>query len=306
MVVRFCFTFILLVVNSFTFAQNPSWPFEVPQVQPEDTVIAHAAFTLLYSEKHEQAIWVAYELLGSNSIKSLPRSNRFMVDPKVATGSANGSDFLKTGYDRGHLAPAADFGWSEIAMNESFYYSNMSPQLPSFNRGVWKRLETKVRDWSLIDSCIYIVTGPILSDSLKTIGANAVSVPNFYYKVILDYYSENPKGIGFVIPNASSSETLSAFAVTIDEVEQLTGINFFPSLTVEEEHTLEAHVCVSCWTWSASDGKISTAKTSAKFQQEKNEPPLKQSVQCIGVTKLGKRCGNKTLSSNQKCHLHSK
>lgn len=301
---------IILFFYGLVLAQNPSWPFETPQIKSKDTVIAHAAITLLYSEKHEQAFWVAYELLGVHASKSLERSNNFMVDSKIATGSATGMDYLKSGYDRGHLAPAADFGWSEIAMRESFYYSNMSPQNPSFNRGIWKRLESRVRNWSEIDSCIYIVTGPILNDSLKTIGPNNVSVPLYYYKVILDYHSKTPKGIGFIIPNKASSANLSDFATTIEEVEQKTGINFFPKLDSVEVKLLEKEVCLPCWTWTNTiidNSNVREIKEVQKDQVEKDvNTKLKQAVQCTGITKSGKQCSNKTLNSTHRCHLHIK
>ena len=307
---------IVLFLHGILLAQNPSWPFEIPEIKPNDTVIAHTAISLLYSERHEQAVWVAYKLLGEDTYKSLARSNRFLVDPRVSTGTATHQDYLKSGYDRGHLAPAADFGWSVDAMNESFYYSNMSPQLPGFNRGVWKRLETQVRNWARVDSCIYIITGPVLRDSLKAIGPNAVSVPESYYKVILDFYSKAPKGIGFIIPNASSSADLSEFAMTIEDVERITGINFFPKLNSTQIHNLEKHMCIPCWTWTSTaalkkdeeqdEVEEELIKVEVKEDLKVVKEPMKQAVQCTGTTKARKRCGNKTLNANQKCHLHSK
>lgn len=304
------FFFMLLLLQSTSFAQNVSWTFEIPEVKPKDTVIVHTAISLLYSEKHEQAAWVAYQLLGANTYESLARSNRFTSDPKVKTGTATTQDYLKSGFDRGHLAPAADFTWSAEAMNESFYYSNMSPQLPGFNRGIWKRLETQVRNWSRIDSCIYIVTGPILENNLETIGPNLVSVPKYYYKVVVDYYSKSPKGIGFVIPNESSSSSLMDYVKPIEEIEQLTGINFFPQLSIEEVQILEKQICVSCWNWSSvvvlkNDlNEIEIEELKPEVEEEKQ--PLNQAVQCVGITKAGSRCKNKTKSINQRCHLHLK
>lgn len=312
---------LILLAKSFSFAQNPSWPFEIPEVKATDTVVVHSAISLLYSEKHEQAVWVAYQLLRENKDKSLPRSDRFLVDKRISTGSATTKDYLKSGYDRGHLAPAADFGWSVQAMNESFYYSNMSPQVPSFNRGVWKRLETQVRNWSAIDSCIYVITGPVLGDSLSAIGPNEVSVPRYYYKVILDFHSKSPKGIGFIIPNEASSASLTDFAITIQEVEKITKINFFPKLNKIDQYNLEHQLCVSCWNWTSAttsgsdfEGELGEEAESVKEviidKVVKPIPsvtePLKESVQCTGITKAGNRCGNKTLNPTKKCHLHSK
>jgi endonuclease G len=90
------------------------------------------------------------------------RKDNFRSDPKVKTGSAALSDYKGSGYDRGHLAPAADFKWSATAMSESFYMSNMSPQVPGFNRGIWKNIESTVRNWAVENDEIYIVTGPVL------------------------------------------------------------------------------------------------------------------------------------------------
>ena len=114
---------------------------EIPKTNAKDKVIHHAGYSLLYNEIHEQASWVAYELTKDETNKIYDRTNKFIVDRSVKTGSATDKDYESSGYDRGHLAPASDMGWSEITMAESFYYSNMSPQDPSFNRGIWKKLE---------------------------------------------------------------------------------------------------------------------------------------------------------------------
>jgi len=212
----------------------------------------------------------------------------------VSTGTAQNSDYLKSGYDKGHLAPAADMGWSALTMKESFYFSNMSPQLPGFNRGVWKRLEELMRSWAIDNKAIYIVTGPLLSKGLPAIGSNGVSIPNYYYKVILDYTQPEIHAIGFILPNASSSASLSTFAISVDEVERQTGIDFFPALPDDQETKLEKEVCQSCWQWQASNsnkGSGSSNKSST-------------SVQCSGTTKAGDRCKRMTLSENGKCYQH--
>jgi endonuclease G len=203
---------------------------EIPKTLPKDEVIAHAGYSLLYNEAHEQASWVAYELTAKETKKIYDRTDRFLVDPKVKKGSANDKDYQGSGYDRGHLAPAADMTWSIESITESFYYSNMSPQVPYFNRVIWKALEERVRSWAVENDALYIVTGPVLRKGLPTIGANRVSIPEYYYKVILDYRDPVVKGIGFIMPNMTSTVPLQAYAVSIDSVEVLTGLDFFPSL----------------------------------------------------------------------------
>lgn len=222
---------------------------EIPKTNPKDIVITHTGFTLLYDEAHEQSSWVAYELTKEETNKIFDRTDKFVIDPQVQTKTANDKDYAGSGYDRGHLAPAADMGWSETAMAESFYFSNMSPQTPGFNRGIWKSLEELVRTWAIENNSVYIVTGPVLTPGLTTVGPNKVSVPNYYYKVILDYTEPGIYGIGFIIPNTGSSEQLQKFAVSIDSVEKFTGLDFFPKLPNKQEKLIEKTLCIKCWSW---------------------------------------------------------
>lgn len=219
----------------------------LPAYTTEDDIIIHTAYTLKYSEEHEQAEWVAYKLTAERVRGSYKRTNDFRPDPKVKTGSASLSDYKGSGYDRGHLAPAGDMKWSATAMSESFYMSNMSPQVPGFNRGIWKKLEEQVRTWAKANEEIYIVTGPVLTDNLPLIRRNKVAVPNHYYKVILDYKEPELKGIGFVLPNESSKKSLQTYAVSIDSVEALTGIDFFPAVPDSSEEVIEATVGIDKW-----------------------------------------------------------
>ena len=212
----------------------------LPAYTSQDDILKHTAYTMKYNEPYEQAEWVAYKLIAERVKSVVKRTSDFRPDPMVKTGSAEPSDYKNSGYDRGHLAPAGDMAWSVTAMSESFYMSNMSPQVPSFNRGIWKRLEDQVRDWAIENEEIYVVTGPILEDNLPTIGKNKVAVPNYFYKVILDYKEPELKGIGFVLPNQSSNHPLESYAVTIDSVEILTGIDFFPALPDSLENVIES------------------------------------------------------------------
>lgn len=267
---------------------------EIPATENEKLIVHHTAYSLLYSEEHEQAIWIAYELTSEETDRKFERSDKFLVDNAIKTGSANDGDYKGSGYDRGHLAPAADMSWSNQTMLESFYYSNMSPQDPSFNRGIWKKLEELVRTWARENKSLYVVTGPILSDNLPTIGSNKVSIPTFYYKVLLDYSQPDVKAIGFIIPNQGSKADLSSFAVSIDKVEQLTGLNFFPNLPDQQENALESSVCIPCWTWKATNSP------------SRNENPSNTivSVQCKGITQKGAQCKRKTLDPSGFCSQH--
>lgn len=266
---------------------------ELPKPFRDHQIVKHFAYTLSYNEQHEQADWVAYELTSEEKIKRFNRTNKFLPDPLVITNSSNNSDYGKSGYDRGHLAPASDMEWSMTAVAESFYYSNMSPQVPGFNRGVWKRMEGLVRAWAVVNNSIYIVTGPVLTNGLATIGPDKVSVPKYFYKVILDYSEPSIKGIGFIIANASSQEPLQNFAVTIDSVEKFSGIDFYTQLPDLQENLIEKTLCLSCWTWG---------ETKSRRAGGDNKTSI--SVQCTGITKAGNRCKHMTYSPNGRCFQH--
>jgi endonuclease G len=224
---------------------------QVPEIKPNDEIVQHAAYTLSFNPQHKEANWVAYLLTNYSSQSAhYNRTNRFLIDPLVKEGSADDADYEGSGYDRGHLAPAEDMSYSSSTMTESFYYSNMTPQVPAFNRGVWKRLEELVRYWSTVYDSLYIVTGPVLTNGLPSIGHDKVSVPQLFYKVVLEYNHNGAQGIGFILPNEASAKTLKSFAVSIDSVEHLTGINFFSALPDQEEEAIESKADISDWRWT--------------------------------------------------------
>jgi len=150
-----------------------------------DSIYSYRGFDLAYNEAYEQAAWVVY-VLTRNEITTgnIPRTDEFRVDTVIRTGSSNPDDYRGSGYDRGHLAPAGDMKWDPLSMDESFLMSNISPQLPSFNRGIWRKLEARVREWALEKDSLFVVTGPVLHRIDTTIGPNEVGVPSHYFKVL--------------------------------------------------------------------------------------------------------------------------
>jgi|TARA_B110000208_G_C11659018_1_gene390901 endonuclease G len=202
-------------------------------------IIQHQFFTLSYNEQHEQAAWVAYKLFPYKLDKNIKRKNDFRKDAAVLTGSATLKDYKKSGYDRGHLAPAKTLSFSEEAMSESFLMSNMSPQKPSFNRGIWKRLENKVRDWLLLSDSLYVVTGPVLQNTIDVIGANKVSVPRAYYKSMVRFKNKKMTGIGFLLNHEKSAADINTFVLAIDSIEQITNLNFFKNLDTILQNKIE-------------------------------------------------------------------
>ena len=176
---------------------------------------------------------------------SQARTDDFRPDPLVSTGSASLADYSGSGYDRGHLCPAADMKLNKTSMSETFYLSNMSPQVAGFNRGIWSMVEDQVRKWAIEFNGLDVATGPIFKDNLGTIGADKVTVPGYYYKVL---YSEKKKiMIGLILPNASSSKSLDQFVVTVDEIEKETGIDFFSGLDDTLENHLEGSIITGSW-----------------------------------------------------------
>lgn len=211
-------------------------------------VIHHQGYSLSYSEPHEQAEWVAYELKKSHLSTANFKRPYFEVDHAVKTGAASWKNYKDSGYDRGHLCPAGDRKYSQEAYEETFLTSNISPQDPEFNAGIWNDLEQKVRDWAYKYDGVFVIAGGVLKGNLKTIGKERVAVPNQFYKIVYD--PENEKMIAFLMPNRNSNQPLKDFVVSVDSIETLTGIDFFPELDDPLENRLEAMNNYSIWNFN--------------------------------------------------------
>ena len=210
-------------------------------------VVHHSYFSLSYNEPFEQAEWVAYKLTKEQLTYDDRKRPFFIEDPWVKTKSADWRNYKGSGYDRGHLCPAGDRRFSEMAYNETFYTSNISPQDRDFNAGIWNRLEMKVRSWVKGYRTIYVITGGVLEKGLEEIGEEDVDVPDYFYKVIAKRNSNTWDVIGFVIPNEEQEKPLQDFTVSINRIEELTGIDFFHKLGKEEEQLLESRVLLQNW-----------------------------------------------------------
>lgn len=240
--VKFLFVILFLTINSLSFCGT----FKYLPV-PSGDLVKHSYYALSYNEKCEQANWVYYELSDSMVLNGgEKRSNKFRIDKRIVSGSAKSSDYTKSGYDRGHLCPAADMGFNPVAMEESFLMSNISPQAPDFNRGIWKELESTVRDWARQEHRIIVVTGPVFKDLKGAIGPDEVVVPGYFFKIIYDI-TDQPRMIAFILPNEKSSRPLTDFAVTTDDAEKATGLDFFSQLPDDLESRLESKVELAGW-----------------------------------------------------------
>ena len=212
-------------------------------------IIHHKNYSLSYSEPHEQAEWVAYELKASHLSSTNHKRPYFEIDNAVKTGAAHWNNYKQSGYDKGHLCPAGDRRFTQEAHDETFLTSNISPQEHKFNAGVWNRLEQKVRYWAKKNDGIFVVTGGVLQNGLKTIGDEDVAVPNQFYKVILDNTNGKIKILAFLMNHENSDLPLYKFVVSVDEVEALTGIDFFPQLDDAIENKLEASSSYKSWSF---------------------------------------------------------
>lgn len=212
---------------------------------PTDLRLDRQGFSIGYSQKHRQALWVSYELTAENLARpQLPRLRKFSPDPEVPDPVVS-KDYNRTGYDRGHLAPAADMSYSKETLRDSFYMSNISPQKPDFNRGVWKHLESQVRDWARRENRIIVVTGPIFAAEPQQL-KSGIPIPCAFYKVIYDP-TPPEKMIGFILPNRGDQRSFWVFATTVDAVENATGCDFFSALPDDREKALESSVKPELW-----------------------------------------------------------
>ncbi|MEX0315128.1 MAG: DNA/RNA non-specific endonuclease [Allomuricauda sp.] len=212
-------------------------------------MIEHQHFTLSYSEPHEQAEWVAYQLKKEHLTYDDRKRPYFIEDPKVKTKSADWRNYKRSGYDRGHLCPAGDRRFSEQAYNETFYTSNISPQDRDFNAGIWNRLEQQIRKWCKKYGDLTIVAGGVLENGLEEIGEEDVDVPNVFYKVVFRKNGDSVRILCFLIPNKESSASLKSFLIPIDELEKITSIDFFENQPKTWQKKVESTVDASGWSF---------------------------------------------------------
>lgn len=235
--------------------------YALPKLESGDSLICHSAACLVFSHEHKIAKWVVH-ILSSDIIEGrVSRTNDFRSDPLIPNTTNESDYFIKTllddgkykyegfGYDRGHLAPSVDFCWSSKALSESYYYSNITPQTAEFNREKWAEIEDFLRSYVYDhpNSSLYIVTAPVLSENMPVIAKspNKIPIPHLHYKIAVDL--ENKMGIAFLVPQKDLSYPLESYIVSIDSIQKITGINFFSSLSEEDEILIESNSDYSKW-----------------------------------------------------------
>ena len=208
-------------------------------------VIAHTGYTVSYNRDTRIPNWVAWTLTPQRYAEVVSRYDKFLPDPEV-DDPVTTDDYKGAGIDRGHMCPAADNKWSEQAMRESFYMTNVCPQHHNLNRGDWKELEEACREWAMDSGELHIVCGPILyRGDHRRIGTHQVVVPEAFYKVVLCL--NPPKAVGFIYKNTSGNHPLDAYVNTVDEVERITGLDFFSGLPDSLEQVVEGRCDLDEW-----------------------------------------------------------
>ena len=207
----------------------------------------YEGFTVNFNPENKTPNYVAWVLQGNETDGAIGRSNKFWTDTELK-GCPDTRDYSRSGYDRGHMSPAGEQKWSDEAMHHSFVMANICPQKHELNTGAWKTLEDKERLWAKRDSAIVIVAGPIYDSTDKeTIGRNKVRVPSAFFKVLLATYSSPMRAIGFVYPNMRCDGNMQAYAVSVDDVEKMTGFDFFIALPDDIEDDIESKVPFKDW-----------------------------------------------------------
>ena len=248
--------FVVLIVLAFfsapTFAEGlAGCEGHVKHGPPSDesVLLCRLGYALSHDGERKVARWVSYHLTREKVEGIHTRSDDFRPDPDLEPGERSElKDYTGSGYDRGHLAPAASMRWDERAMSESFFLSNMAPQVGvGFNRGIWKVLEDRERTWTTVRGELYIITGPIyVNETIQHIGSNHVAVPTHFYKIMFD--PVRVEAIAFVLPNAKNpSSKLSTFITSVDNVEEQTGLDFLPELEDSVEALVEANIAGALW-----------------------------------------------------------
>ena len=214
-----------------------------------DMQLQKRGFVIGYSEKYRQALWVEYVLSGESLAgEKVIRDNVFRTDPEVRNDPVTPDEYFRSGYDRGHLAPAADMSYSHGSMHDSFFMSNISPQVPGCNRGIWLKVEKLVRSWAEKEGMLMVITGPVFPEKEpRRMGRKALPVPEAFYKVVLDL-TPPVKMIALIVPNQDVGRRQAAdFFCTVDEVEKRSGLDFFSSLDDDEEKRLESSADFGAW-----------------------------------------------------------
>ncbi len=216
-------------------------------IKGQTILLKRKGYTLLYNPSFLTPIWVSWHLTAEHADGEWIRDNNYYEDEEVPLPRASNDDYKGSGWTRGHMCPAGDNKWDEVSMRESNLLTNICPQHASLNSGLWNAIERNCRKWAIEYSDLYIVCGPVLLNrEHETIGKNKIVVPEAFFKVIL-CLNPTPKAIGYIVRNTEGTKKRDQYVNTVDEVERITGIDFFPALPDEIENEVEAYANIDDW-----------------------------------------------------------
>ncbi len=214
---------------------------ELPAIKKQDVVLVYNGFIVNYNTSWLIPNWVAYELTAEETAGDVPRARGFSMDLDYKEKQAMREDYSSTGWDKGHMAPAADMKWSQTAMNESFFLTNICPQNHDLNGKDWHTLEKYVRDWALKFKKIWVVCGPyVYVNTYGTIGERKVVVPDGFFKAVLRYDGKEYYSIAFVFENNGQKQPVWDAVVSVNDVEALIGYDLFTNLNDRIEDIIES------------------------------------------------------------------
>lgn len=243
--VKYCIATLFLLLFCMTSETRAQ---EIVKGSENGLLLEYTGFTVSFNTETKLPNWVAYELTAEETEGQVKRNSNFFPDPELEAKQADNNDYRNTGWDRGHMAPAGDMKWSEQAMFESCYFTNICPQNKNLNGGDWRALEERCRTWAKKYGKVQIVCGPIIGEMENgTLGENKVAIPDAFYKVLLVKIAEGYEGIGFIFENKAGHKKLGEYSLSIDDVEIMTGLDFFHQLPNKTEKEVEATYHKDVW-----------------------------------------------------------
>ncbi len=296
---------LFILFYYFAFSQTYSLNKVTATNVNEISFVKHTFYEIGFNTKYQLPAWTFYSLTKEHlALADLDRKGSFVKDPELKYPQAKNSDYSASGFDKGHMVPCEDMSFSELAMHETFFYSNCAPQTTELNRGEWKVLEELTRKWGKEYGEVIVVSGPVLEPNLKKMGdnpekngASKIPVPNLFYKIIIRHEAQTYKAVSFLMPNSKTPlNQLQHYVCNVDSVEKLTGLDFFSDLPDNLEARFESVSHLKDWDFDHHH-----------YIKTKNDSILKISsttVQCSAKTKKGKRCKKTTTNTNGYCALH--
>ena len=240
------FIFIWFFCGMTLFSKPQTTDLLLPPDRDREQTIHHKSYSLSYNSSYVLSSWVAYKVTKTQVNKFEKVRDKYRADPMIHTRSADKKDYKTGGYIMAQLANYLDLQYIPEGEEESFYMSNIVPMKQAFYNYIWVKTEELIRLWNAGTDGLYIVCGPILTDTpFQAFGDNKISIPKRFYKVVYD--PKNQKAIGFIFINGTASGKLKSYAMSVDDVEKATGIDFFHTLENDLENKIESEFNVNDW-----------------------------------------------------------